>query len=325
MKSYLLDIERKPPISSTGDKRRLHMSERTVPFTDEFFNRFISSLTQEDFIHYSNCEDLRVALADQHRVNPENIFIGAGSDYVLSAIFNAFVSSNSTVIMPEAHFPMYDVYLAQNQGKSELMKYKLDEHGNLALDFDSISLSGIKDLSLVVMGNPNSPVGDALPYDKIMSLASLGVPLVLDQAYGDFGKTEVPIEAICQNVIFVNSFSKSAGAAGCRIGYAIADAQTIKLLNAFRQMFEITNVSRKFALFLLENKFEVLSYVNSIIKERNKLKEMIPYVQYGNWIHLPSDVILPNDWEFKQSVKLPEVSGEFSRVSIFEGLSEYVK
>lgn len=325
-KKFVDGIVRKSMVPPDPSKRRLHMCERNVPFSDDLFNEFLGTLKQEDFVNYpTSTDDLKDRISRFHfKVGTDRIFIGHGSDSVLSTVFNLFVTPGSKVLMPEAHFPMYDVYLQQNQGVKETLKYRLDENGLLCLDtnFDESMLS---EISLIVVGNPNSPVGDCLSYKELEKLTSYGIPLVIDQAYGEFGKTEFGFENIDKGVIFVNTFSKAWGAAGCRVGYAIASAPIVDKLNRLKPMFELSEVSKKFALFLMNNNLEVAKYIDEIIIEREFLGKVFPHVRFGNWIHVPSDFPLVDPlWEIKSGVSLPRVDEKFSRISIFSGMYSYL-
>lgn len=324
-KKFIDSVVRRPMSPSDPNKRRLHMCERNVPFSDELFTEFISTLRQEDFVNYpTGTDDLKARISRFHfNVGVDRIFIGHGSDSVLNTIFNLFVTPGSKVLMPEAHFPMYDVYLQQNQGVKETLKYEIDSDGRLSLNtnFDE---SILDEVSLIIVGNPNSPVGDCLSHKELERLASYGIPLVIDQAYGEFGKTEFGFENLSSGVIFVNTFSKAWGAAGCRVGYAIALAPIIDKLNRLKPMFELSEVSKKFALFLMNNNQEVAKYVDEVIIEREYLGKVFQHVRFGNWIHVPSDFpLIDPSWEIKSGVSLPRVDEKFSRISIFSGMYSY--
>ena len=321
LNSHLISVERKEMGTFDQTKRRLHMCERTLPFGENLFDSFKESISPDDLMFYSSGIDLREKLANYHGVSSDNIFVGAGSDSVLNTIFDVFVSPCSNVWMPEAHFPMYDVYLGQNQGNKKTFKYELTNNRlklNTSIDFDNANL--------IILGNPNSPVGDIVSLDDIERLSSEGIPLVLDQAYGEFGKTEVPISWISRNIILVNSFSKSWGAAGCRVGYCVANKQIVSLLNKRKRMFEISTISKKFAMFLMDNKSAVDDYIEQIVHEREFLKTKFNFIQYGNWIHLPQHKYshITKSWEVKQNATLPKIFGEFMRVTIFPGINEYL-
>ncbi len=324
-KTFVDSIVRKPMEQSDMDKRRLHMCERNTPFSDTLFTEFLGTLKQEDFVNYpTGTDDLKSRISRFHfKVGAERIFIGHGSDSVLSTIFNLFVTPGSKVLMPEAHFPMYDVYLQQNQGVKETLKYRINKNGRLELDVQ-LDESILNEISLIVVGNPNSPVGDCLTHAELEKLASYGIPLVIDQAYGEFGKTEFGFDNLDKGVIFVNTFSKAWGAAGCRVGYAIASASIVDKLNRLKPMFEISEVSKKFVLFLLDNNLEVAKYIDEIIVEREFLGKVFPHVYFGNWIHLPNEFpLIDPTWQIKPNVTLPGVNGKFARMSIFSGMYSY--
>lgn len=321
LNSHLISVERKEMGTFDPVKRRLHMCERTLPFGETLFNLFKDSISPDDLMYYSGDSDLKEKLADLHNVSIENIFIGAGSDSVLNTIFDVFVCPGSNVYMPEAHFPMYDVYLGQNQGNKKTFKYELVNNKlKLNTSFES------DNVNLIILGNPNSPVGDLVSLENIETLSSKGVPLVLDQAYGDFGKTEVPISWINRDIIFVNTFSKSWGAAGCRVGYCVANKDIISFLNKRKRMFELSTISKKFAMFLINNKQVVDDYIEQIVNEREHLKTKFNFIQYGNWIHLPQHKYshIAKSWEVKHHATLPRIFGEFMRVTIFPGINEYL-
>ena len=321
-KTFLDDIKRTRPALVDPHKRRLHMSERNQPFSDYVFQEFLSTISQSDFLYYNDTRELRDKLAKLHDVSPENIFIGQGSVYVLNCLFNAFIERGTEVVMPEARFPMYDVFLAQNEGVAKNLKYELINN-QLKLN---TSFEMNENTRMIVIGNPNSPVGDVLSLSQIEELSSHGIPLVVDQAYGEFGKTFIPIEMIEKNVVIVNTFSKGWGAAGARVGYCVANEKIVSLLEKYRQICETPAISQKFAMFLLDNPFIKDEYVSAIMKERNKLAKRFEHVYYGNWVHLPMDKYsqLPEDWEVKANTKLPLVDGEFIRMSIFEGLNDLI-
>jgi len=319
---HLAEIERKEMGPMDPNKRRLNMCERTLPFSDSFFSSFKNSLTQEDFIYYSSDIDLRIKLAEFNGVSKENIYVAAGSDSVLNTLFDVFVSPGSEVVMPEAHFPMYDVYLKQNQGKKITFKYQLVDN---KLKLNTEIYCG-PNVNLIIIGNPNSPVGDLVSLAEIEKLTLTNIPIVLDQAYGEFGKTEVPLSWIDKGIVFVNSFSKGIGSAGCRIGYCIANKEIVDLLNKRKRMFEISSISKKFAIHLLNNFQEVNKYVNQIVVERELLKRRFNLIQFGNWLHLDQDKYLgiTDKWEVKVDATLPLIPNKFIRMSIFPGINEHI-
>ena len=323
---HLLDVERKiTNIHLKSSGRRLHMCERTAPFPEEFFKEFMLNLTQDDFINYPDSNELKQRIASRNGVSKENVFIGPGSDFVLSVLFNVFIEPETKALMPEAHFPMYSVYLAQSQGTPLHLKYYLDDHSCLKLDIKSSPFLDDHNLQLIVIGNPNSPVGDLIDLEDVELLKSTGLPLVVDQAYSDFGKTDIPLEWVTNgNVILVNTFSKGYGGAGIRVGYCIANKEIIDIMNKLRLPFEVSGVSQKFAAFLMYRFAVHDKYVKEIISERTRLAAFIQHVQYGNWIHIPEGFFYEfiNRHTVREHVYLPCIKRAFSRVTIFSGITD---
>jgi histidinol-phosphate aminotransferase len=303
---------------------RMHAGERTESFHDSFFETFLSTLTQRDFIEYPDVTELRNKLAAKHNVKPSNIFISPGSDYALAALFYAFVEPGTSVLMPEARFPMYDVYLAQCQGTAIEMKYTMvDGKHKLNVGYVPGAAQGVR---MVVVGNPNSPVGDVLTIDEFSMLERFECPIVVDQAYGEFGKTDLSIELIEKNYVFVNTFSKGFGAAGIRVGYAVANEKIIELMGKYRLMFEVTGVSAKFAEYLLDHQSVLDEYIVKINAEREKLKSIGVHVNGGNWVHLHQAYANRiHKYTFKHGVRLPHVEEPLIRINIFEGISDILK
>jgi histidinol-phosphate/aromatic aminotransferase/cobyric acid decarboxylase-like protein len=315
MKHRKLDILRVPN-TPRPNKHLADAGERSG-FPDGFIDGFTGTLVTDDFTRYPNIDALKQRLAAKHNVSSKNIFIGAGSDICLQILFQVFVEKDNVVLMPEAHFPMYDVYIQQQMGRSKLMRYRPD----LSLDVDT-DVDG--DLRLVIVGNPNSPVGDVLSTQDFARLLQYTVPVVVDEAYAEFGATPLPVSLINQNVIFTRTFSKAWGAAGARIGYVIANEYIIDLMGKFRQMFEITGVSSKFAHYLLDHEEVMKAYVAEIVAERERFKDTGIAVKYGNWIHLPQEryLNLTNVFHVKQNVTLPQVNPFLLRITLFKGLYE---
>lgn len=314
---HLDTITRVSNIASDTTKVRTHVGERTQLFPDVFFQEFVSSISQTDIIQYPDVSTLKQKLADQHGVGIDNVFITPGSEYSLAALFYAFVEEGTTVLMPEARFPMYDVYLQQSKGKADYFKYDQDLNGRLHLNLKTNS----DDVRMIVVGNPNSPVGDCLTVTEFQTLEAYDCPIIIDQAYGEFGKTHLPINLIENNYVFVNTYSKAYGAAGIRVGYVIANKQIIELIAKYRLMYEVSGLSIKFAEYLIDNENVMQDYVSAINDERTKLQNIGVHVYSGNWIHLPAHYAEKlTAYTYKTGVTLPHYQGPLIRINIFVGL-----
>ena len=144
---------------------------------------------------------------------------------------------------------------------------------------------------LIILANPNSPIGDYKTIDEIKPLLDTGIPVLIDEAYIEFSDKESFIKYIDDypNLIITRTFSKGFGAAGCRVGMTFAHKDTIEPISKFRQMYEITGVSLKYCEFLLNNHHLVDIYCREVVDEKKKVVSMLKHYEVidsnCNWIH----------------------------------------
>lgn len=278
---------------------RCHMSERNEAYTN--FDDFIKSLTFTDFAHYPNVKPLKIELAERHNVEPDNVFIASGSDRVISIVFNALLNPNEVVATSHYFFKMYDVY-ARQVGATLL--------NNL----------DVKDPKLVILANPCSTLGIGA------HIQNWTCPVLIDNAYLDFGGTNFDVKTLIrENFIFTYSFSKGWGAAGIRVGYCIASKENIAKFMKFRDMFEITGPSIKFAKWLLDNEPSIIQWRNEMMREKQSLKDIALIPQYGNWVYLNQDKF-DFDGAVKRDILIPEIA-EFHllKVSMVNNIRSYIR
>ena len=290
MKKHLSKIVRKFDTENKSDYDWvLNQSERIKELAFFDWNRFKQSLTQEDFFLYPNTTQFRKKLAKYYNTDNDNIFLCAGSDVGIKSVFETFTDGGK-VVTTDPSFPMYKVY-------SEL--YQCEYIGVPHEEDYTISvgriLSEVDDnTDLIILANPNSPMGEYKSFDEILPILETGVPTLIDEAYIEFTeKNKSFIEHIDKypNLIITRTFSKAFGAAGCRVGAVVSNKDNIELIGKFRQMYEISGVSMKYCEFLLDNLGLIEDYWKDIERERNfltfrlkKIGDMIDSVNC-NWIH----------------------------------------
>ena len=175
---------------------------------------------------------LRQALADFHGLRPEQVFVGNGSDEVLSLCFQAFFTPGRPVVFPDITYSFYPVYCAlYGQDYREI---PLREDFTVPLE-DFLGNNGG-----VVLPNPNAPPGLAVGLDAIRALLE-GNPrsvVVVDEAYVDFGAASAAaLVGEYPNLVVVQTMSKSRSLAGLRVGYALADENLIAALQSVKNSF----------------------------------------------------------------------------------------
>ncbi len=288
MKSYLKNIER---IFDYTDKSKynyvLNQSERSENFSAILFELFKKDLKQEDFAYYPNTKNFKEKLCEFYNVKNENLFLSDGSDVGIKSIFETFTTCGN-IVTSEPSFPMYQVYASLYNCSYKGINYDLDL---LELSVDSMLNFVDDETDLIILANPNSPIGDYKTLDEIKPLLDTGKMVLIDEAYIEFSDNESMIQYIDEypNLLVTRTFSKGFGAAGCRVGMTFGHKDTIELLSKFRQMYEITGVSMKYCEFLLNNYKLVDTYIQEVKEEKKKLVSMLKNYEVVdsqcNWIH----------------------------------------
>lgn len=175
---------------------------------------------------------LREVLADYHHVAPEQVFVGNGSDEVLAHCFAGLLKHPRPVLFPDITYSFYPVYC-----------------GLLGIDHETVPLDGQMRVRVddyldrggaIIIANPNAPTGIALERREVERLvrARTDVPVVIDEAYVDFGaESAIPLIHDHHNLLVVQTLSKSRALAGLRVGYAIGEQALIQALTRVKDSF----------------------------------------------------------------------------------------
>lgn len=175
------------------------------------------------------CRLLTAKLAEVYGVTEDMVLVTNGSDETLNFAFMAFCDEENPALFPDVTYGFYPVYAELNHVAYEEIP--------LTDDF-SIDLEEYKQRKgTIFLANPNAPTGKAIPAADIEALVAADPErvVVVDEAYVDFGAEScVPLVSKYDNVLIIQTYSKSRSLAGARLGYAIgcpaliADLNTIK-------------------------------------------------------------------------------------------------
>lgn len=172
------------------------------------------------------------ALAEYYGVSPKQIFVGVGSDDVLSMAFMTFFNSKKPILFPDVTYSFYDVW-------AELHNIP---YWTCPLDDDWHIVPGDYERPNggVIFPNPNAPTGVFEELDTVERIvqANRDVVVIIDEAYVDFGGVSaLPLLKKYDNLLIVQTFSKSRAMAGLRIGFAVGSEKLIKYLNDVKFSF----------------------------------------------------------------------------------------
>ncbi len=221
----------------TGSFVKLNTNESPYPPSPMVVKAVCENASSMRLYPDPDCRELNKAMAAAFGIEANQLIMGNGSDELLAFIFQAFCSDGAA--FPDITYGFYKVW-------SELYGVKTRALP-LSSDF-TICLDDYRDLSeTIFIANPNAPTGIALSPGEIMSLVREKPDrlVVVDEAYVDFGAEScLPYINECDNLIIVQTFSKSRNLAGGRVAFAAANTAIIEDLNRIKFSFHPYNLSR---------------------------------------------------------------------------------
>lgn len=178
------------------------------------------------------CRELKEVLCNTYNVKADEIFLGNGSDEVLALAFMTFFNSDKAVLFPDITYSFYDVWC--NLYGIPFRRVPLNEKFELATE-DYYGENGG-----VVIANPNAPTGIFMPISELEDIIkhNQDVIVIVDEAYIDFGgESAVDLIHKYDNVVVVQTYSKSRALAGIRVGYAMAQPELIEAMETVKNSF----------------------------------------------------------------------------------------
>ena len=183
-----------------------------------------------------DCMKLRQAVAESYGLQPENVYVGNGSDEVLAFIFKGLCPNGAA--FPDITYGFYPVFADMFQIPFTEVPLKED------LTLDMGDYSGLS--STLFVANPNAPTGLALTLEEVKALLEQDRQrlVVIDEAYVDFGcESAVPLISSYDNLLIVQTLSKSRQLAGARVGLALGQMELIRDLETLKFSFNPCSVN----------------------------------------------------------------------------------
>ena len=218
-----------------------------------------------------NSQVLADALAKCSGLQSDQVFLGVGSDDVLAIAFMTFFNSKKPILFPDITYSFYDVWAELFQIPYE--RPALDDH------FDLIPEDYYKENGGVVIANPNAPTGVLQSLDFLRDVIehNRDVVVIIDEAYADFsGSSALELTKEYDNVLIVQTYSKSRSLAGMRIGYAMGNPELIRAMNDVRYSYNsypMTRLSVALGAAALEDEAYFRETVAKVIETREWTKK----------------------------------------------------
>lgn len=201
----------------------------------------LETLRAEDFRLYPDpaCGILVDALADEYGVGSDQVFVGVGSDDVISLCFLTFFNSGRPILFPDITYSFYKVWAGLYGIPYECPK--LDDN------FRIVREDYYRENGGIIFPNPNAPtaVYEELDFVEDILEHNRDSVVIVDEAYVDFaGKSAMELIDRYDNLIVTQTFSKSRSMAGMRIGFAVSNPDLIRCLNDVKYSFNSYTMSR---------------------------------------------------------------------------------
>ncbi len=322
---------------------KLNTNENPYPPSD-MVAKELKAIGTDDLRKYPDptIGDLTRAIAEYYNVSSDKVFVGVGSDDVLAMIFMTFFNSKKPILFPEITYSFYNVW-------AKLFGIPYEE---IPLDerLQIIPQDYTKENGGIIFPNPNAPTGEIMSLDEIEGIIreNQDVIVVVDEAYIDFGgESALALIDQYENLLVVQTFSKSRSMAGMRIGYAIGNATLIKYLNDVKYSFNsytLDRISMRLGIAAIQDRKYFEETTAKIIKTRewtkNQLREL--GFQFGdsqsNFLFVTHEQVkaevlfeeLKRNHIYVRHFKNPSIISNYLRISIgtqeeMEQLVEFLK
>ena len=261
------------------DKKYIKLNTNESPYPpSKNVKKIITESNFDDLRLYPDPDisDLKNEIAKKYKIETENIFIGNGSDEILAFSFMAFFNRGDKIYYPNITYSFYSVY-------SDL--FDLNEKKIPLKEDFSINVNDYKNSdSGIVIANPNAPTGILLKLNDVEDIIKTNPNniVIIDEAYIDFGgESAMKLINKYDNLLVIQTFSKSRSLAGMRLGFSFGNKELIKGLKNIKFSFNSYTINRLSILAGIEAfkdeeyfKESISKIINTREKTKEKLKEL---------------------------------------------------
>jgi len=228
---------------------------------------------------------VKVVLAKQRNVNPNQILLGNGSDEVLDLIFRAFCEPKvDNIISLPPTYGMYGVLANLNDVENREVLLSEDFQPQVEKILDTVD----ENTKLIFLCSPNNPTANSFSDESVVKLLENFKGLVvIDEAYIDFSDKESWLATIDQypNLVITQTLSKAYGLAGIRLGICYGSVAVISVLNKIKPPYNVNELTQLRALERLSEPEKIKSEIASIIAQREELLQVLVDVKFVEKIY----------------------------------------
>lgn len=236
----------------------------------------------------SNGFELKQAISQKFKVNPEQITLGNGSNDLLELVAHTFASEQDEIIYSQYAFIVYPLVTKAINAIAREIPAK-----NWGHDLDGFLAAINEKTKLIYIANPNNPTGNFLTeaeIDTFLAKVRSDIIVVLDEAYTEFTAVDERVDSFgllnkYPNLVVSRSLSKAYGLAGLRIGYAVSSPEIADLFNRVRQPFNVNSLALASAIAVMNDD----AFVQKVAENnRQELQRYEAFCQQYGLDYIPS-------------------------------------
>jgi histidinol-phosphate aminotransferase len=220
---------------------------------------------------------LRKLLEGYTSVNAEHIVAGSASNQLIDLVLRLLISKGDEVISCVPTFGIYRFSTELCGGT--LVEVPRDE--NFAVNISAVKATISGKTKILVLANPNNPTGTITSQQDILELVDMGLPILVDEAYYEFGgQTVAPLVNRYENLMVLRTFSKWAGLAGLRVGYGLFPPRIADYLLKIKIPYNVNVAALVAVQESLKDVDYLMSRVKTIIAERGRLFDKLEKLEW---------------------------------------------
>ncbi len=224
--------------------------------------------------------NVKLVLAQQKKVEINQILLGNGSDEVLDLLFRAFCEPKvDNVITLPPTYGMYGVLANINAVENREILLSNDFQPQVEKILNAVD----ENTKIIFLCSPNNPTANSFSDESVIQLLeNFKGLIVIDEAYIDFSEKESWMTQLDKypNLVITQTLSKAYGLAGIRLGICYASAAVISVLNKIKPPYNVNELTQQRAIFRLGNEPKIKQEIASIIEQREQLLKVLLDVKF---------------------------------------------
>lgn len=285
IRKSIKDVEPYKPGKSIGELKRelglrhvvrLCSNENPWPLPESVIRAIQEASCEVNRYPDAEAYSLRKAIAKKLGVSVQEVIVGAGTEGVVFALFQALLEEDDDVVILKPTYPLYK--LATLACGSKCIEVPVDHDFRVSVT-DLMNACTDK-TKLLVLCDPNNPTGLFLPRHDLLTLSAFlnkkNILLVVDEAYAEFVTDPEYLSGIelfrqIGNVVILRTFSKIYGLAGLRVGYGIVPKPITKAYEKVRRVFDVNSIAQAAAIAALKEDDYIQDIREKTLLEKEKV------------------------------------------------------